>query len=353
MGILLGVISVLLFLLIITFHEFGHFITAKMSGVQVNEFSIGMGPKIFKFKKGSTLYSFRLFPIGGFCAREGEDGLSDNKNAFVNKSVGKRIIIVTAGAFMNIVLAILLMMITLLQQNYFASTQIAKFSDDSLIDKSGLQVGDTIKSIDGYKIYTYTDLAFALALNNNFKADIVVNRNGTNFDLKNVEFKTREDENGKKIIERDFYVQPIEKNFFTFFSQTFKEIGSHIRIAYVSLFKLIRGEFGLNTVSGPVGIAAVISNAAAEGLEVNFLHALNNIITIMMVISISLGVMNLLPFPALDGGRLIFLIIEAVTKKKVNPKYEEMIHKSGLIILMFFAVIIAFSDIYKLFAKSG
>ena len=204
-----------------------------------------------------------------------------------------------------------------------------------------------------YKIYTYTDLAFALALNNNFKADIVVNRNGTNFDLKNVEFKTREDENGKKIIERDFYVQPIEKNFFTFFSQTFKEIGSHIRIAYVSLFKLIRGEFGLNTVSGPVGIAAVISNAAAEGLEVNFLHALNNIITIMMVISISLGVMNLLPFPALDGGRLIFLIIEAVTKKKVNPKYEEMIHKSGLIILMFFAVIIAFSDIYKLFAKSG
>lgn len=349
MGILLGVIAIFLFLLIIAFHEFGHFITAKMSGVQVNEFAIGMGPTLFKIKKGETLYSFRLFPIGGYCSMEGENEESDNKRAFVNKSVSKRILIVAAGSIMNIILAIIFMMVILAQEDCFASTKITKFSDDSVTSQYGLQVGDVIKRIDDYKINTYTDVAFSLALNNDFKANIIVDRNGTIVELKDVNFKTLQNEDGTKTLVRDFYVAPIPKNFITFFSQTFKEIGSNVKIAYVSLLKLVTGKLGLNAVSGPVGIASAITNAASAGLKVNFLQALNNIISIMMVLSISLGVMNLLPLPALDGGRLIFLIIEAITKKKVNQKYEDMIHKIGFILLMVLAVIVLLSDIYKLF----
>lgn len=353
MGIILGIIAVLLFLLMIVFHEFGHFITAKMSGVQVNEFAIGMGPTLFKFQKGETVYSFRLFPIGGYCAMEGENEESDNKRAFVNKPVSKRILIVAAGAIMNIILAVIFMMITLVQQECFASTKISDFSDDAVTSQYGLQVGDVIKSIDGYKIKTYTDIAFSLALNTDFKANVVVERNGSMVELKNVYFKTLESSDGKKTLVRDFYVAPVEKNLSSFVSQTVNEIGSHVKIAYMSILKLVTGEFGLNAVSGPVGIASVITSAAASGLKINFLQGLNNIITIMMVLSVSLGVMNLLPLPALDGGRLIFLIIEAITKKRVNQKYEDMVHKFGFILLMVLFVVIFFNDIYKLFTGSS
>ena len=337
----------------IVFHEFGHFITAKLSGVQVNEFAIGMGPTLFKVKKGETTYSLRLFPIGGYCAMEGEDEESNNERAFVNKPALKKILIVAAGAIMNIFLAVIFMVIILVQQEYFASTKISKFSDESITSQYGLQVGDSIKSIDGYSVNTYTDIAFALALNNDFKANIVVNRDGANVELKDVNFKTIQNEDGSKTLVRDFYVAPIEKNFFTLFSQTFSEIGSNLKIAYVSLLKLVTGKFGLNAVSGPVGIASVITDAAASGLQVNFMRALNNVISIMMVLSISLGVMNLLPLPALDGGRLIFLIIEAITKKRINQKYEDLIHKIGFILLMVLAAVIFFNDIYKLVSGNG
>lgn len=353
MGILIGVIAVFLFLLMIVFHEFGHFIVAKLSGVQVNEFAIGMGPTLFKLKKGETTYSFRLFPIGGYCAMEGEDEESNNERAFINKPVLKKILIVAAGAIMNIILAFIFMIIVLIQQECFASTKISKFLDDSVTSQYGLQVGDTIKSIDGYNVNTYTDIAFALAINKDFKSNIIVDRNGQNIELKDVNFKTIQNEDGSKTLVRDFYVVPIEKNFFTLLSQTFNEIGSNLKIAYVSLLKLVTGKFGLNAVSGPVGIASVITDAVASGLQINFMQALNNVISIMMVFSISLGVMNLLPLPALDGGRLVFLIIEAITKKRINQKYEALIHKIGFILLMILAVVVFFNDIYRLVSGTG
>lgn len=352
-GFLLAIIAILLFLSLVMFHEFGHFICAKISGVKVNEFAIGMGPKLFKFQKGETLYSFRLFPIGGFCAMEGEDEYSDAAGAFSKASVYKRMLIVVAGALMNILLAFIFMMVILAQQDSFASTKISKFSDNAVTSQYGLQVGDEIKKIDNYGIRTYTDVAFALALNKNNYSDFLVKRNGENVEIKNVKFQTKEGQDGKQVIVRDFYVYPIEKTFLTFLGQTFNEIVSNVKLTYVSLWKMVTGQYGLNSVSGPVGIASVIKDAASTGLQENFLQGVNNIIMIMMVLSVSLGVMNLLPLPALDGGRFIFLIIEAITKKPVPQKYEGLVHKIGFILLILFILFITFNDILKLFTGKG
>ena len=166
-NILLIIISILLFSLVIFIHELGHFATARWSGVKVNEFAIGMGPIIFKRKKGETLYSIRLFPIGGFCSMEGEEAESEDVNAFGKKSVYKRILIVAAGALMNIVLAFIFMMIILIQQPKFASTTIGSFADEAVTSQTGLKVGDKIKAMDGYSISTFTDISFVMAVNTN------------------------------------------------------------------------------------------------------------------------------------------------------------------------------------------
>lgn len=350
---LLVLIGILLFLLLILFHEFGHFICAKMSGVKVNEFAIGMGPKLFKFQKGETLYTLRTLPIGGFCAMEGEDEESSDKRSFQNASVYKRMIIVAAGGIMNIILAFILMMVILAQQSSFASTKISKFSENAVINQYGLKEGDIIKKIDGYNINTYTDIAFALSMKKDFTANFVVERDGENIEINDVKLNTTKDKDDNEIISRDFYVQPIKKDFGSFFRQTFWEIFSNTKLTYVSLWKIITGEYGLNAVSGPVGMAVVIKDAATTGLQQNFLAAVNNIVMIMMVISISLGVMNLLPFPALDGGRFVFLLIEAITKKPVPLKYEAIVHRFGFILLLSFILFITINDILKLITGKG
>ena len=350
---LLVLIGILLFLFLILFHEFGHFICAKLSGVKVNEFAIGMGPKLFKFQKGETLYTLRALPIGGFCAMEGEDEDSNDKRSIQNASVYKRMIIVAAGGIMNIILAFILMMVILAQQTSFASTKILKFSENAVISQYGLKEGDIIKKIDGYSINTYTDIAFALSMKKDFKANFVIERDGENIEINDVKLNTTKDKDGNEIISRDFYVQPIKKDFGSLFRQTFLEIIANTKLTYVSLWKIITGEYGLNAISGPVGMTVVIKDAAVTGLQENFLTAVNNIVMIMMVISISLGVMNLLPFPALDGGRLVFLLIEAITKKPVPLKYEALVHKLGFILLLAFMFFIMVNDILKLMTGKG
>lgn len=345
---LLIVISVLLFSLIIFVHELGHFLTARYAGIKVNEFAIGMGPVIFKKQKGETVYSLRLFPIGGYCAMEGEDGESDDANAFGRKSVYKRILVVAAGAIMNIILAFVFMVIILTQRSEFASTTIGSFADDAVTSQYGLQVGDKILSVDGYGVSTYTDIGFALAVNSDFNATFVVERNGEKLTLTDVKLATRENESGKTVIVRDFFLNPIEKNFLTVISQTFKEMFSNVKMVYATLFGLITGTISLNEVSGPVGMVSVISDAAAKGLEVDFVAALNNIIRMLMVLSLNLGIFNLLPLPALDGGRLAFLILEAIKGKPVSPKYEGLIHTVGFVLLILFMLFISINDVLKM-----
>ncbi len=344
---LLIIIGILLFELIIFIHEFGHFITAKKSGVKVNEFALGMGPKILKFQKGETLYSLRLFPIGGFCAMEGEDEDSDDERAFVNKSVWKKMIIVVAGAVMNIFLGFVLMMIIQAQSPAFASTTIAEFTENSVSSQT-LKVGDEIKSINNYGISTSMDLSFAFATAPSNKLQMTVVRNGETVYLDNVEFGTK-DSDGKKIIQLDFRVYPIENNFGTLLVQTFKATCSTVKMVWASLFGLITGQFGFNDVAGPIGMTSAISQATASGLESSFWDGLNNLVYVMMIITVNLGVVNLLPLPALDGGRLVFLIIEAIRRKRISSEIEGRIHAVGLILLLAFMVIISVNDVIRLF----
>jgi len=341
--ILIGVFG---FALMILLHELGHFVSAKLSGVRVNEFAIGMGPKLFKFQKGETLYSIRLLPIGGFCSMEGEDGESSDSKAFFRAKVWKRIIILVMGAAMNILFGFILMMILQGQEPAFASTTIAKFEANAITAQSGLQVGDRFLKVDGYSILTTRDVDFALGLAGQEKrtaVDVVVQRNGEAVEFKNLKFPTK---NGG--IDPDFRVEPIEKNVFTLIGQSYKETVSMVKLVWVSLHGIITGRFGLKDMAGPVGAVDMISQATSAGMKQSFLDGLNMLIRMLALISINLGVMNLLPLPALDGGRLVFQVIELIFRKPVPRKYEGYVHGAGFALLMLFLLVVTFNDIVRI-----
>ena len=344
---MLIIIGVLLFELIVLIHEGGHFVAAKLSGVKVNEFALGMGPKLFSFTKGETKYSLRLLPIGGYCSMDGEDEESDNPRAFGNKPVWKRIIIVVAGAVMNIILGLLMTLTMVLQQPYYASTTVSVFAENA-VTSDYIQVGDKLEEIDGYPIWNSMDIAFALGTCKNYEPNIKVNRNGQSIDLGNVPLYTY-DNNGETTIARDFYVEPVEKNFLSVCGETIGQTVSTVRMVYASLVGLVTGKFGFNEMSGPVGVASAITTVASQGLESSFLDAFNNILYIMMILTINLGIFNLLPVPALDGGRLLFLLIELVRRKPVPQKYEGVIHGIGFALLMVFMLAVTFNDIVRVF----
>ncbi len=348
MQIFIILFAVFLFNLVIFIHEFGHFFTAKLFGVKVNEFAIGMGPKIFKIQKGETLYSIRLFPIGGFCAMEGEDEESESEDSFGKKAAWKRIIIVAAGAIMNIILGIIMMFILLCQEPKIASTRINKFSENSVSNQYGLKENDEIIAVNGYRTYSYNDLMFSLSSDGKDSFDIDVNRNGNAVKLNDVKFNMVEGNKGKKHIQIDFYVNPLERNLINILKYTFIDTVSTVRIVWSSLVGLVTGRFKLTNMSGPVGIASAIGSATSEGLKVGILSAISNVLSIMAMITINLGIFNLLPLPALDGGRLVFLIAEMIFGKSLSAKHEGWIHAVGLFLFLALMVFITYSDIIKL-----
>ncbi len=362
-NVVLIIIAVLLFCLIITVHEFGHFIMAKLFKVRVNEFSIGMGPVLFKRKKKETVYSLRAFPIGGFCAMEGEDEESSDENAFGNKKVWQRILIVSMGAIFNIVLGLILMLILTTQQASFTDMTVAEFSNNASTQMSGLQVGDKILSLNGYRIYTDRDFVFAvsydsdisnaIANNDECFVDMVVKRGNEKIFLDNVKFDISDNGYGNRSIVLDFKINSIEKNLLNTLSESFKYTVSSIKMVWASLVGLLMGRFGINEMSGPVGVATVIGQSMTQGLSVSFTAALLNIIYIMVIITVNLGIFNLLPVPALDGGRLVFLFIEGIIRKPIPAKYESWVNSLGFIILMLFMVFITYNDILRLVTGKG
>ena len=329
----------LIFLVLIIIHEFGHFIAAKLCGVRVNEFAVGFGPKLFKKTVGETTYSVNLVPFGGYCAMEGEEETSADQRAFCNKSPLKRLFIVANGAIFNIILGVILVAITLVPSAKFASTTVAKFAEDAVSISSGLKVGDEIIKVDGRRIFTTQDLSYSFSAVDDGAVDMTVLRNGKKVELKNVEFATSQID-GINYINVDFYVKGIEKTPLSFISQTVNSTIANCRVVWFSLIDLITGKFGISQMSGPVGITAVIGNVAAANLF--------NVLPIMALITINLGIFNLLPLPALDGGRILFILIELITKKPVPQKYESWVHTAGLIILLGFMLIITAKDIISL-----
>lgn len=346
----------------ITIHEFGHFVSAKLSGIRVNEFAIGMGPLLCKFQKGETQYSIRLLPIGGYCAMEGEDEDSKDPKAFGNKPTWKRIIVVAMGAIFNIILGFIIMMIILGQQSAFASTTVAQFSDGATTSTSGLMVDDEITSLNGYKVSSYNDFTFALGTDpavtaaieqgTSASVNMTVNRDGQNVSLNDVQFDTV-DNGENRVVQVDFKVYGIENNFVNLVKESFNSTVSTVRMVWASLIGLLTGQFGFNDMAGPIGIASAMTQSAAAGLQVSFVAALNNILYMMALITVNLGVFNLLPIPALDGGRLVFLLIELVTRKRVPAKYESWVHAAGFALLLTLMVVVSFSDIMRLITGAG
>lgn len=349
------IIAILVFGIIIMVHELGHFIAAKKSGVRVNEFAIGMGPKLLSKQYGETKYSLRLLPIGGYCSMEGEDTSSEDDRAFCKKSVVKRIIIVIAGALMNLILGFVFIVIMTSMSDTYAGTTISWFEDNASSQASGLQVGDKVVSINGMHIFTDTDFAYQLQSDKDGVFDMTVIRDGEKINLKDVKFTMTEAEGAKgektSSLHIDFKVTPIDRGFQSIVSQSWRRSVSYARLIWVSLGDLITGQYKINDLSGPVGIVSAISDVVSnETTEsgVNWIELFQNLFSMAALISINVGVFNLLPLPALDGGRLIFLIVEGIRRKPISPEKEGIVHFAGLALLMLLMLYVTINDIIKL-----
>ena len=332
-------VAIALFLVLIIIHEFGHFIAAKLLGVKVNEFAVGFGPKLFSKQGKETKYSVNLIPLGGYCAMEGEDEDSGDNRAFCNKKPWRRFIIIAMGAIFNLILGLVIVAITLAPQEAFNSTVVAEFKENAVSSESGLMVNDKITEVEGRKIFSTYDLSYAFTNVKDGKIDMTVIRDGKRVELKDVAFNSSE-EDGISYLEVDFYVYGIKKTVGSYIEQTFATAASYCAVVWRSLIDIIGGKYGISAVSGPVGIAAAIGSAAKVSLA--------NLLPIMAIITINLGLFNLLPIPALDGGRLLFILIEMIFRKPVPQKYEAAVHAAGFAVLIAFMLFIMAKDIWSL-----
>ena len=348
------VIAVLIFGVLIATHELGHFATAKLLGVQVNEFAVGMGPALWKKEKGETLYSIRALPIGGYCAMEGEDEESDNPRAFGRASGWKKIVILCAGAFMNFLTGFVLILILFSQATGFVLPTIDGFLEGYGVEDSGLQPGDVVYSLDGHRIYNYNNLTFFLGRAGD-TLDFVVLRDGEKVRLDGVEMplQARTDEEGKTTYLRGISVgrEIIPATLGSKLLYSWYNSLDFVRTVWISLGDLVSGVVGLRDLSGPVGIVTTISQVGTQSETVG--DAVYNILYLSALIAVNLAVMNLLPLPALDGGRIFFLFLNGLLfglfRRQIDPKYEGYVHMAGLALLLTLSLAVTFSDVGKLF----
>lgn len=348
------IFAILLFSLLIFVHELGHFIAAKLSGVRVNEFSIFMGPVIFKKKKGETLYSIRCIPIGGFCAMEGEDEDTDDPRSFQKAAWWKRLIILVAGSAMNVVAGLLLLVIVFSSSKGYVQPVIMDAEPGcTVVSEDGLHVGDRFVKIDGYHVYTSSDASLLLSINGDTH-DIVVQRDGKKVELPNFLMEThlfKDEQTGEEEERYGFSFGYVERSFSSLMKQTGNTALSTVQTVWLSLKMLFTGQAGLKDMTGPVGIVQVMSNTASASQS--FGAAVINMLYFGGFIALNLAVMNMLPIPALDGGRCVGLLlttaVEKVTRKKLNPKIEGYIHAGGMILLLALMAIIMFKDIIFIF----
>lgn len=337
--------ALLFFGVIIMIHECGHFACAKLFKVKVNEFSLGMGPALFKRKKGDTLYAVRLFPVGGYVAMEGEDDASEDDRAFNKKPVWQKMIIVVAGALMNLILGFILMVLLLTTSTDLIGTNtIKEFYPDAVSSQYGLQAGDRFVEIDGHHVWSELDLSFLMSRSQDGVFDFVVERDGEKVTLNDVHFAT-EQQNGITLIQYDFIIIGEQPGFLNIVKNAFTQSASIVRMVWLSVFDLVTGRYGMSELAGPVGTVDIIADVTAQAVSSG---SLTNLLTIMAFITINVGVANLLPLPALDGGRFLFLAVEAVRRKPVNPKYEGYVHAAGLALLLLLMVVVTYNDIARI-----
>lgn len=302
-----------------------------------------MGPKLISkcSKKSGIFYSVRAFPIGGFVSMVGEDEESDDVNALNRKPVWQRMVITVAGAAMNLIIGFILMTVVVISSTSIGGTTILRFAEDNaLSEQSGLMIGDEIVKVGDTRVHIASELAYEIMRNGVEPLDITVRRDGELVEIKDVQFPTII-EQGIQFGMTDFIVLAEEKTFGNVIEQSFYRSISTVKMIWQSLIDLVTGRYGLEQMSGPVGVTAVVSEAAKSSFT-DYLY-------LVVVITINLGIFNLLPLPALDGGRLIFQIIELIRRRPVKPEFEGYVHFIGIVLLMLLMVVITFKDVMNLF----
>ena len=350
MSVILNIILFILILCVIVFiHEFGHFTFAKLTGVYVYEFSIGMGPKLWSKKGKETEYSLRAIPIGGFCQMAGEDMEDDDlkkipkDKRLQSKTVWQRFLIMFFGAGNNFISAVLILFfLALIWGGNSMTPKITEVTKDYPAQKAGIQAGDIVKEINGHKIKTSDDISLYLAIADPKEKSTFVVEKGNGYEV-TYKFKA------KKVKEKDevSYVYGIgmkqekTKGFVNAIKYTVKKTGSIFKQMGVTVGYLFTGGISLNQLSGPVGIYSVVGESSKAGIA--------NILYLVAFLSINVGFINLLPLPAFDGGHILFLVIEAIKGSPVKPEVEEKIHGIGMMLLLLLMVVITINDIIKLF----
>lgn len=378
-----AIVTIIMFLIMISLHEFGHFITGKMLGFTVLEYAIGFGPAVFKKQKGETLYSVRIIPFGGFCRFAGEDGENKaEKGNFSEQSCPKRAAVLVAGALCNILLGFVLFCIITGISGKIYTNKIDKTLEGTYLFEQDVQPGDKIISINGKKVGMYEDIRLYMSeIDGENEIELTLNRQGEKIDvsfmpsLQNVEIKYNEDNivytetlNGKKqetLMEysdetpkREDLVGTTQKSeryligfqpavedvtVANIVPQSFRMTKYVVKLLYKTIWELVTGKQSMDVVSGPVGVVREVNNAVNAGKE-SFVYILN----LVALLTINLGVFNLLPLPALDGGRLLFVIIEWIRRKPVPPEREGLVHTIGFALLIALMIFISYKDIVNL-----
>ncbi len=380
-----AIVSIAMFLVMISLHEFGHFIVAKILNFKVDEFSIGMGPAIFKRKKGETQYSLRILPFGGYCKFEGEDEAdNDNPRAFANQRPWKRLLVLLAGGIFNVILGFVLFTVVVFSISPVSTNVVDNIVEHSYIEQAGIQIGDKIVAINGKRVSFYNDIRlYAQNFAKDENVSVTVKRDGKKYDF---DFKLSEhiqeaaytdtgvqidntingyttgnfipysdnmpkDSNlvGKTEAAKSyiigFYPQKKNINIFNVWGETWNETKFAVKLVYQSFWQMITGKIGIDEMSGPVGIVKEVNTQVNSGK-----YSAVNVLNLVALLTINLGIFNLLPIPALDGGRILFVLIEMIRKKPIPPDKEGIVHAVGMLLLLLFILFISFHDIMRLFA---
>ena len=363
MSFLITLIAALfVFSAVIAIHEFGHFTVAKLCGIQVNEFSIGMGPAIWKKIHKGTQYSLRALPLGGYVALEGEESPESQQAEAAREDpalenpippeqrtgkslneapVWQRMLVMAAGAFMNFVLGFVVLLILILaQEGPITSKTIYAIQDGALCGQTGLQAGDEVVAVNGRRCFVANDMIYELVRTEQYRADFTVKRNGQTVELPDVQFDTWQDEDGQTHMSLGFTVYGIEKTPLSVLKEAGNSVLYYGRIVFTSLLDLLKGRESINNLSGPVGIVSAIGQAASYGWK--------DLLQLLVLITINLGIFNLLPFPALDGGKVVFLLIEGLTGHAVPEKLQGGLTVAAFALLFGLMLFATYNDIVRL-----
>ena len=343
------ILAIIFFGVLIAIHEFGHFSAAKLLGVKVNEFAIGMGPAIFKKRRGETLYSLRCLPIGGYCAMEGEDEDTGDPRSFTVQPGWKKFIILVAGSFMNFLLGLVIVLIIYSSAQGFYSPVISDFVDGCPYEgESALQVGDEIYKIDGHRIYFASNVSTILSRGGETH-DIVVIRDGEKIELEDFALTPQEYE-GYSSPMYGFSFAVEDATFWNTLKYSWYNTLDFVRTVWFALADLVAGAVGVDELSGPVGIVSLINDVGQSAESAKM--AISDIAYLGAFIAVNIAVMNLLPLPALDGGRVFFLILNGavhlVSKQRIPARYEGYVHATGMVLLLALSAYVMYNDIARL-----